>query len=54
MSSLSKPTVGSCLKLHLGTANAFAVAWNGLIYPVTSVGAIADIKADVNGSLERV
>jgi hypothetical protein len=34
-------------------AHRFAVCWNGLVYPVATVGARADLKADVGAAIKR-
>jgi hypothetical protein len=34
-------------------AQRFAVAWNGLVYPVVEIGETADLKADVETMLKR-
>ncbi len=36
-----------------GNLSQFAVAWNGLIYPVVSVGKVADIKSDLAQMLNK-
>jgi len=36
-----------------GDTRRFAICWNGLIYPVLSIGAAADCRADMQGLIER-
>ncbi len=62
--STAKIDIGSrdgeaTLKLHAwllpkppGAAEQFAIAWNGLIYPVLKVGGAADARADMDALIE--
>jgi hypothetical protein len=46
------PTHGWVLPSHRGEKQRFAVCWNGLVYPVVSVGKPADFQADVRALLK--
>src|SRR5262245_461614 len=45
-------THGWVLPAAKGEKQRFAVCWNGLVYPVVSVGDRADLRADVRAALE--
>jgi hypothetical protein len=44
---------GWILPAKSGQTRQFAVGWNGLVYPVISVGAKADLKKDVEALLRE-
>jgi hypothetical protein len=47
-------TRGFVLPETPGDAGRFAVDWDGVVYPVSSVGALADLKADVRSVTEAM
>ena len=44
-------THGWVLPAAAGQKQSFAVCWNGLVYPVISVGRLADLQGDVNAAM---